>query len=382
MIKMRGDGFRGFALISSLLTLGAGWSIGCSSSSSTTGAGGSGGAHGTGAGGGAGHAQSLYDKYGGARTVAKVVDDAVAGLLADCEEAPYFAVVGTAGHDSVARLKSCLRLQFTALLGGPATYPGKNDEGDMCVDMTTIHAGLGIPGPVFDKFVGDLGAVLSADGVSAADVTTIASAVSPLKTQIVSPTPIQKNGCGGAGGSAGGGAGAVGGRAGAAGGAGGAASGAAGSAGGAAGGAQSLYAKYGGAPTVAKVVDDAVAGLLADCEEAPYFAVVGTAGHDSVARLKSCLRLQFTALMGGPATYPGKNDQGDMCEDMTTIHSGLGIPGPVFDKFVSDLGAVLVADGVSSPDVTTIAGMVTPLKPQVVSSTPVQKSACDASVGQ
>ena len=380
MTKMRLNKLR-VLITAGTMGVAAVWIGACSSSSSSTGTGGNGGSHGTGAGGTAGGAQTLYNKYGGAPTVAKVVDDAVAGLLADCEEAPYFAVVGTAGHDSVARLKSCLRLQFTALLGGPATYPGKNDEGDMCVDMTTIHAGLGIPGPVFDKFVGNLGAVLTADGVSAADVTTIASAVSPLKTQIVSATPIQKNGCGGAGGRAG--AGATGGRAGAAGsGAGGGAGGAAGGAGGAAGGAQSLYAKYGGAPTIAKVVDDAVAGLLADCEEAPYFAVVGTAGHDSVARLKSCLRLQFTALLGGPATYPGKNDQGDMCEDMMTIHTGLGIPGPVFDKFVTDLGAVLGADGVSSSDVTTIAGMVTPLKPQIVSPNPVQKSACDASVGQ
>jgi hypothetical protein len=346
----------------------AGATTSCSSSTgASSGTGGKGGGAGqTGAGGGGG-ATSLYAKYGGAPTVAKVVDDAVAGLLADCEEAPYFAVVGTAGHDSVARLKSCLRLQFTAVLGGPASYPGVNDEGDTCDDMTTAHADLGIPGPVFDKFVADLGAVLTADGVSAADVTTIAGQVSGLKTQIVSAAPVDKSACGGASGAAGaGGAGGISGAAGA----------------GGAGGATTLYAKYGGAPTVAKVVDDAVAGLLADCAEAPYFAVVGTAGHDSVARLKSCLRLQFTALLGGPASYPGVDDEGDTCEDMTTAHADLGIPGPVFDKFVADLGAVLAADGVSSGDVTTIAGQVSGLKPQVVSANPTQKSACDAGVGQ
>ena len=118
--------------------------------------------------GGTSGAATLYEKYGAA--IPKVVDDAVAGVLADCEIAPYFAVVGTSGHDSVARLKSCLRLQFTALFGGPATYPGVNDEGDTCVDMTAIHAGLGIPGPVFDKFVMDFGGVLKADGVADADI--------------------------------------------------------------------------------------------------------------------------------------------------------------------------------------------------------------------
>jgi len=139
----------------------------------------------------------------------------VAGLLADCEEVPYFAVVGTAGHDSVARLKSCLRLQFTVLMGGPGTYPGTNDQGDMCASMSEIHAGLGIPGNIFDKFVMDLGAVLTADGVAPADVTTIATAVAPLKSQIVE-TPVKiYNSCGGAGGGAGGAGGGAGGHAGA-----------------------------------------------------------------------------------------------------------------------------------------------------------------------
>ncbi len=173
----------------------------CSSSSSST-DGGTGGKGGSGGSGGTGGAQSLYDKYGGAPTIAKVVDDAVAGLLADCEESPYFAVVGTPNHDSVARLKSCLRLQFTVLLGGPGAYPGVNDEGDTCVSMSTIHAGLGIPSPVYDKFVADLGGVLTTDGVSSADVTTIAGALTAttFKNMIVSTTPVQKSACdGGAG---------------------------------------------------------------------------------------------------------------------------------------------------------------------------------------
>ncbi len=136
-----------------------------------------------------------------------------------------------------------------------------------------------------------------------------------------------------------------------------------------------LYVKYGAA--IPKVVDDAVAGVLADCVETPYFAVVGTSGHDSVARIKSCLRLQFTAVMGGPATYPGVNDMGETCADMQSIHDGLGIPGDVFDKFVMDLGGVLIADGVSQEDVGTIAAAVAPLKGQIVAANPVIHNACD-----
>lgn len=129
---------------------------------------------------------------------------------------------------------------------------------------------------------------------------------------------------------------------------------------------QSLYEKYGGAPTIRKVVDDAVTGLLADPVEAPFFAVVGQAGHDSPARLTSCLRLQFTAVFGGPATYPGRNDQGDMCEDMVTAHSDLAITGPVFDRFITDLVAVLKADGVSDADIAMVAPALTGLKSSIV----------------
>jgi truncated hemoglobin YjbI len=129
---------------------------------------------------------------------------------------------------------------------------------------------------------------------------------------------------------------------------------------------QTLYEKYGGAPTIAKVVDDAVAGLLADPVVAPFFAGVGQPGGSSVARLKGCLRLQFTAVFGGPATYPGRNDQGDMCVDMTAAHRNLAITGPVFDRFITDLAGVLKADGVSDADIATVAPVLTGLKSQVV----------------
>jgi truncated hemoglobin YjbI len=129
---------------------------------------------------------------------------------------------------------------------------------------------------------------------------------------------------------------------------------------------QTLYEKYGGAPTIAKVVDDAVVGLLADPVVAPFFAGVGQPGGSSVARLKSCLRLQFTAVFGGPATYPGRNDQGDMCVDMVAAHRNLGITGPVFDRFITDLAGVLKADGVSDADIATVAPVLTGLKSQIV----------------
>ncbi|MEK7913469.1 hypothetical protein AAB988_03755 [Burkholderia contaminans] len=105
---------------------------------------------------------------------------------------------------------------------------------------------------------------------------------------------------------------------------------------------------------VAGVVNAAVAGLLADPVEAPYFAAVtgnashSSAAHDTPARLEACLTLQFEALLGGPYTYPGPvkvagdiDAQPEMCQDMTTAHNDVGVPGCVFDQFMVDLVATL-----------------------------------------
>ncbi|MHB1843613.1 MAG: globin family protein [Deltaproteobacteria bacterium] len=345
-------------LISTLMVAGMALAIvlelpACGNGGGTTGGGTTGGGTTGGSSGG-----TLYQKYGTA--IPKVVDDAVTGLLADCVEAPYFGVVGEDGHDSVARLKGCLVLQFSALMGAPGvTYPGKNSEGDMCEDMATIHKDLGIPQGVFDQFLTDAAAVLAADGVASADITTIAGALTGLSPQIVSSAPVYFDGCdGGMGFDAGPGAGQS-----------------------PDGGPDSLYQKYGGATGVGKVVGDAITGLLGDCIEAPYFAVVGQPGHDSLDRLAGCLDIQFGALFGGPLTYPSSNVHGDMCEDMTTIHANVGVPAPVFDQFITDLAGVLTADGVAASDIAAAAPALVGLKPQIVAATPIYHDGCDGGLG-
>jgi hypothetical protein len=124
---------------------------------------------------------------------------------------------------------------------------------------------------------------------------------------------------------------------------------------------------------VSKVVDDAVSGLLADPKEAPYFANIGKAGHDSVGRLKACLRLQFSALLGGPFSYPGTvtaDGTTQTCDDMVAAHSDVGIPGCVFDQFITDAAAVLKADGVPDAYISRVAPTLVGLKASVVSSSP------------
>lgn len=119
--------------------------------------------------------------------VASVVDAAVTGVLADPVEAPYFVAVtsntgkSSAAHDTPARLKACLTLQFESLLGGPYTYPGPvtvagdtDGQPEMCQDMTTAHADVGVPGCVFDQFMVDLVGVLQAQ-LPAADFAALTS---------------------------------------------------------------------------------------------------------------------------------------------------------------------------------------------------------------
>lgn len=135
---------------------------------------------------------ALGDNAHAPAAISKVVDDAVSGLLADPKEAPYFAVVGQPGHDSVGRLKACLNLQFSALFGGPYSYPGTvtADGGQvMCDDMVAAHADLGIPGCVFDQFITDAAAVMKQDGVPDAYIARVAPVLVGLKGDIVSPTP-------------------------------------------------------------------------------------------------------------------------------------------------------------------------------------------------
>lgn len=141
--------------------------------------------------------KDIWDALGGdakaPAAVSKVVDDAVANLLADPKEVPYFAVVGKPGHASPDRLKACLRLQFNAVLGGPYSYPGQvtaDNATQTCNDMVTAHKDLGIPGCVFDQFIVDVAAAMKQNGVPDAYINRVAPTLVGLKGDIVSKAPV------------------------------------------------------------------------------------------------------------------------------------------------------------------------------------------------
>lgn len=141
---------------------------------------------------------------------------------------------------------------------------------------------------------------------------------------------------------------------------------------------------------VESVVGHAVSGLLADPIEAPYFAAVtgntskSSKLHDTPSRLVACLNLQFKTLLGGPFSYPGPvtttdtDTQPEMCQDMVTAHQDVGVPGCVFDQFMTDLVGVLNQDlataGFTATQINGVLAQVGPtltgMRSSIVSSSP------------
>ncbi|WP_227753988.1 globin family protein [Ramlibacter aquaticus] len=83
--------------------------------------------------------------------------------------------------------------------------------------------------------------------------------------------------------------------------------------------------------------------------------------------------LQFGAVFGGPYTYPGPvmaDGTQVMCDDMVAAHADLGIPGCVFDQFITDAAAVMKQDGVPDAYIARVAPTLVGLKGDIVSPTP------------
>ena len=88
-------------------------------------------------------------------------------------------------------IEECLAYQFGAVLQNGDTYPPTAPDGGTLLasgyacraDMMTIHGRLGIPGDIFDEFIGDITAEAMVEGVTFTTAQT--TAIVGLKTQIV-----------------------------------------------------------------------------------------------------------------------------------------------------------------------------------------------------
>jgi Truncated hemoglobins len=114
---------------------------------------------------------SIFDRIGGTEAVAAVVDDFYDRVLADPKLSPFFA------NTDMKKLKAHQRSFVAAALGGPQEYRGKT--------MREAHAGLGLTAEHFDAVVAHLAESLRKNGVAEETIATIATALAPLKPQIV-----------------------------------------------------------------------------------------------------------------------------------------------------------------------------------------------------
>jgi hypothetical protein len=130
---------------------------------------------------------TLYSRLGGRTGIAAAVDAIVADEVADAEIAAFFANAGMAGRPTVDQIKACLVNQLGNAAGGPEAYPGTPADalGWQCRSMSAAHAGLGISGTVFDRFVTIAAGTLTRLGVAAADIEVIGGVLNSTRADIV-----------------------------------------------------------------------------------------------------------------------------------------------------------------------------------------------------
>jgi hemoglobin len=114
---------------------------------------------------------SICDAIGGAPSVTAAVDQFYTRVLADPELEGYFV------DSDLRRLKAHQRRFIATALGGPEIFSGRS--------MKDAHAGRGITGVHFDRVVSHLAETLAELGLPADTIGEIASALLPLRTDIV-----------------------------------------------------------------------------------------------------------------------------------------------------------------------------------------------------
>ncbi|HZP48137.1 MAG TPA: group 1 truncated hemoglobin [Vicinamibacterales bacterium] len=120
--------------------------------------------------------KSLYDRLGGKKAIAAVVDEFVGRVAADTRINAFFAATA-ADPKRVSAFKGKLVDQICEASGGPCKYTGK--------DMKSAHMGLGVSGGDFGALVEDLVGALDAFKVPAHEKDQLLGALAPMKGDIV-----------------------------------------------------------------------------------------------------------------------------------------------------------------------------------------------------
>ncbi len=115
-----------------------------------------------------------------------------------------------------------------------------------------------------------------------------------------------------------------------------------------------IFDRIGGADAVAAVVDLFYDRVLADPDLVGYFE-----GQD-IERIKGHQRNFVGQALGARRPYSGRT--------MRRAHEQLAITSGAFDKVVAHLAASLAEAGVDEETIGTIAGVLGPLKPEIVTA--------------
>ena len=114
---------------------------------------------------------SLYERIGGAETVATLVEHFYERVTADLELAPFFA------KTDLKKLRAMQREFFSVALGGPVTYFGK--------PLAYAHRGRGIERRHFQRFVEHLLATLADQGLAERDVHDLIERINVYSSDIL-----------------------------------------------------------------------------------------------------------------------------------------------------------------------------------------------------
>jgi hemoglobin len=118
-------------------------------------------------------AKSLYEKYGGFKTVSRMVMDFYEKALDSDQIGDYFENV------DMARLIDHQTKFMASLLGGPASYTDDR--------LKKVHASLNLTHQDFDEMGKLLGETLVQHGFSKEDVETIMAEIEARRRPIISP---------------------------------------------------------------------------------------------------------------------------------------------------------------------------------------------------
>lgn len=119
---------------------------------------------------------SLYDRLGGINSIAAVVDQFLANVVADPTINGRFAAT-VADPFRTQLLRNNLIDQICAGSGGPCQYKGKT--------MLQAHTGMQITEAEFNALVGDLVAALDHFNVPKAEKDELLGILGPMKSDVV-----------------------------------------------------------------------------------------------------------------------------------------------------------------------------------------------------